>query len=278
MRSQAYTIAITLLALLVLPAASFGLSPRAVAGYSSISNRQSIQSRCPSSKKDLHHPQKQTIKTRPSPATKESILSLRAGASFLPSTGRIGIFFKTYPFVAAFITCGIKAALADFVAQRADTKDNNVSSDATTQPTKKKSSFNFKRNLAFLLYGGAYQGCFQEYIFNTVYPIFFGAGTDPATAIKKVAFNMLVDSPLLCLPAAYLTKAAILRYSFKDAMSRYVNDIKTNGLLTKYWALWTPVMCLTFTIVPEHFRITFVACVSFFWLIILSTISARGDA
>ena len=64
----------------------------------------------------------------------------------------------------------------------------------------------------------------------------------------------------------------------------YMEDIRKHGLLTKYryFVLWGPVQCsmfnaqcITFSIIPEHFRVTFIAMVSFFWLIILSTIASR---
>jgi len=67
----------------------------------------------------------------------------------------------------------------------------------------------------------------------------------------------------------------LVRYSAKEAFRRYVDDIRNHGLLTKYWLLWGPVQCLTFSIVPEHFRVTFIAAVSFFWLIILSSIASK---
>jgi len=38
------------------------------------------------------------------------------------------------------------------------------------------------------------------------------------------------------------------------------------------------VQCLTFGVVPPHWRIPFIALVSFFWLIVLSSISSRRDA
>jgi hypothetical protein len=79
---------------------------------------------------------------------------------------------------------------------------------------------------------------------------------------------------LLTLPLAYLTKAVIFRYSFREGIRRYWDDIRNHGLLLKYFALWGPVQCLTFSIVPEHMRVTFMACVSFFWLIILSSITS----
>ena len=50
-----------------------------------------------------------------------------------------------------------------------------------------------------------------------------------------------------------------------------------SSLLWKYWAIWTPTQCLTFSIVPDHLRIPFIAVVSFFWLIILSNITSRAE-
>jgi hypothetical protein len=61
-------------------------------------------------------------------------------------------------------------------------------------------------------------------------------------------------------------------------MRRYVGDIKNHGLLKKYVALWGPVQCLTFSVVPEHFRVTFIAVISFFWVIILSSITSKAEA
>jgi hypothetical protein len=61
----------------------------------------------------------------------------------------------------------------------------------------------------------------------------------------------------------------------RDALSRYVSDAKKD-LLWKYWLIWTPTQCLTFSVVPVHLRIAFIASVSFFWFILLSTISNRA--
>ena len=59
-------------------------------------------------------------------------------------------------------------------------------------------------------------------------------------------------------------------------MQRYWDDIRNHGLLKKYFLLWGPVQCVTFSVVPERYRVTFIACVSFFWLIILSTIASKA--
>lgn len=103
----------------------------------------------------------------------------------------------------------------------------------------------------------------------------FGSGTELSVVAVKVCFDLFVQTTILTLPIAYLTKAAIFRYSVKEGLQRYWEDITTHGLLLKYFALWGPVQCLTFSIIPEQFRVGWIAVVSFFWLIILSTISAK---
>jgi hypothetical protein len=40
--------------------------------------------------------------------------------------------------------------------------------------------YDHKRNTAFLLYGALYHGMAHEYIFNHLYPMWFGTGTELA--------------------------------------------------------------------------------------------------
>jgi len=173
----------------------------------------------------------------------------------------VDTFYRTAPYTAAFVTCGVKAGCSDALAQTA----------VERQPI-----INWPRNLAFILYGGGYQGCVQYFLFNNVMVRLFGEGVDLKTVASKVAFDQLVLTPFLCLPAAYLVKAAIFRKPLPKALSRYVSDARRD-LLIKYWLIWTPAQFLTFGVVPPHLRIAFVALVSFFWLIILSTISSRQN-
>lgn len=78
--------------------------------------------------------------------------------------------------------------------------------------------------------------------------VIFGTGTDVATVLCKVAFDMLVLTPFLCLPVAYLVKALVFQYPLKEGLEKYVADAKKD-LLLKYWAIWTPAQCLTFSVV-----------------------------
>ena len=182
----------------------------------------------------------------------------------------VDTFYQTAPYAAGALTCGAKASAADFVAQRRQLR-------TLDKRERKWKNFEMARNIAFLVYGAAYQGVAQEFIYNHCYASWFGTTSEPIVVLKKVLFDLCIQTTLVTLPVAYLTKAAIFRYSFREGLRRYKNDVLKNGLLTKYFALWGPVQCLTFGVVPEHLRITFIAAVSFFWLIILSTISARGD-
>ena len=173
----------------------------------------------------------------------------------------VNMFYEKDPYLSAFITVSVKAALADGLAQANEFNPK----------------FNPMRNLAFFLYGGLYQGCAQNWIYNVWFPQMFGDGTDFYTVWKKVCFDSFVITTLICLPSAYILKAIVFQYGLKEASIRYYTDITENGLFFYYWSLWIPVQSLTFSVVPEHLRILFIAVVSFFWVIILSTVSNKGD-
>jgi len=180
-------------------------------------------------------------------------------------------FFITKPYVAAFLTCSVKASAADLIAQtRQCAKNVDVS-----------------RNLAFLVYGGLYQGLAQQFMYSTVFPDIFGHDLDMMGLASQVSFDMCIVGPFLCLPLAYafksmfsgdeneeLTSLETKGQALQQGLEKYVNDVTSQGLLLKYWGLWTPVNFLTFGVVPMHFRVAFVASVSFFWILILSSVAA----
>jgi Mpv17 / PMP22 family len=220
------------------------------------------------------------------------------------------MFWRTNPFAAAAIICGVKASAADYIAQRRQIKKRDktnsvagptfletsttttststglptittptgTSRDLTSAPIvveNTNSKADLRRNFAFILYGSLYQGMAQEFIYNHLYPQWFGSGTDPMTVLIKVSFDVTLQTTFVTLPIAYFAKAIIFNYSFQEALSRYTDDIVNHGLLKKYISLWFPVNCLTFSIVPEYLRVSWIAFISFFWLIILSSIASR---
>mmetsp|Transcript_23491 Transcript_23491/g.50901 ORF Transcript_23491/g.50901 Transcript_23491/m.50901 type:complete len:239 (-) Transcript_23491:1140-1856(-) len=206
----------------------------------------------------------------------------------------INAFYKNNRFKGAFLTCSIKGCTADLIAQyiaaakekrnedanEIKSKDNALSRLNPLKKTrggdlavveKKKFSVDLRRSVMFLIYGGFYQGCAQEFIFNDILP-YLGKGTDMKTVAKKVAVDMAFISPLICIPMAYLVKGVLLGNSVLESYANYWDDVVNKGVLFKNWMIFMPVQCLTFSVIPEHFRVSFVACVSFFWMIMLSCI------
>jgi len=171
-------------------------------------------------------------------------------------------FYKASPLIAGFLTASTKAALADSTAQYRDV--------STTK-------FDVKRNLSMALYSGLVLGISCEIMYNTIFPRLFGMEQGVVRALKMTLFDGFFNAPFLWLPPAYIVKALVYRYSKRDAIKKYITDVKTNGLLKKYWSLWLPMSMINFCFVPAHFRVTFAASVSFFWMIILSIVANNGD-
>lgn len=262
---------------------------------------QSLSNRIVSNQHNSHHG------SQTSPTTTSS--SPTALQAFSTALSEISTFYESFPFASACITCGIKASAADIVAQQAEAvqervgdvydedeeKEHSVAFLVMQQQQHDSSSFNIKihldttttktnsdgllqiearRNFSFIIYGGLYQGIAQHIIFNELFPLIFGEGT---TVASKVLFDSLCISPFICLPVAYLVKSVVFQFTVQEAFERYKQDIFENGLLFKYWSLWVPAQCFTFGVVSQHLRIAFIASVSFFWLIVFSSVSSQEN-
>ena len=166
-------------------------------------------------------------------------------------------FFQTEPYLAAFLTCSVKASAADWVAQS------------------QQDQRNVPRNVAFILYGGFYQGCVQTFLYSVLFPAWF---PDPSaqTIFSQVAIDLFILGPLVCMPAVYTMKALLAgeEAGWTSGIQKYADHVQNKGILYKYWAIWGPVQTLNFGVIPPHLRVFFVAMVSFFWICLLSTVSS----
>ena len=175
----------------------------------------------------------------------------------------IGKFYKASPLIACFLTASTKACFADTMAQYRDT--------TTTK-------FDIRRNLAMILYSGTILGLVCSVMYNQLFPILFAGETNPLVlAIKMALFDGFINAPLIWLPPAYIAKALIYNQPKRKALQKYIIDVKENGLLKKYWALWLPASLANFMFIPAHFRVAFVAAVSFFWMILLSIVANNNN-
>lgn len=137
-------------------------------------------------------------------------------------------FFLTKPYMAAFLTCSVKASAADWIAQQQQEEYN----------------LDVSRNVAFLVYGGLYSGMAQQFMYTTIFPNMFGNDLDWVGLASQVSFDMLCVGPLLCLPLCYTVKSLVCSNNggLQQGLEKYVHDVTTQGLLLKYWGLWTPGM------------------------------------
>ena len=209
----------------------------------------------------------------------------------------VSTFYATNPLEAAVLTCGVKASIADGIAQvrtalpndtnnrfNSEYEDNrdDIFIDFSTLPHAPTSSYEwmsdleFRRNLAYILYGGIFIGAACHYEYDVLFPILFGSQHTVATSIKEVLFDNFVTAPLAWLPPAYIIKALLYNYPVREGMNKYVMDIMEHGLLKKYWTIWVPAQSVSFTVVPDHLRVVFMASVSFFWFILFSTVSSSS--
>jgi Mpv17 / PMP22 family len=128
-----------------------------------------------------------------------------------------------------------------------------------------------------VIYGGLFVGlmCHMEY--NVVFPLMFGTENTLTTFVSKVLFDNFVSAPLMWLPPAYLIKAMLYDYSLMEGIQKYWKDIRDEDLLQKYWTIWVPAQTVSFSVVPDHLRVAFMAAVSFFWFILFSSVSSNSD-
>jgi protein Mpv17 len=206
-------------------------------------------------------------------------------------------FFQSQPYLAAFLTCSVKAGTADLLAQQQQQQKQQEHQQSeqlqqraptTMQESHHHHPFDLSRNLSFVFYGGLVQGMFQQFLFSVIYPIMFGHEHTIFTTLQQVAFDVGV-MPFVYLPIVYSMKGLFgassssgglelnLQATVRDGLAKLGDDILHKGLLKTYWSIWIPAQCLTFSVVPPHLRVLFVALVSFCWVTILSSISSSSS-
>jgi len=129
-----------------------------------------------------------------------------------------------------------------------------------------------------VLYSGTVLGMLCAIMYNHIFPVIFAGETRPIIlAVKMALFDVFINAPLIWLPPAYIVQALAYRFPKREAIQRYITDVKENGLLKKYWSLWLPASLTNFLFVPAHFRVAFVAAVGFFWMIVLSAVANKNN-
>ena len=117
---------------------------------------------------------------------------------------------RSAPLGTAFVTCFLKGSASDAVSQKV---------------VEQREQMNWRRNVAFATFSGWYLGIGQHYVYNVLFTRVFGAGTDLATAMKKVVADSLVHVPCLYLPLYYPFEfVALGKGTAMDGLRRYRAD------------------------------------------------------
>jgi len=148
-------------------------------------------------------------------------------------------------------------------------------SDLLTQAAvEQKPEVDWRRNVAFATFSGAYLGCGQHLIYNVLFTRWFGSALDTATAVKKVAMDGIWHVPMVYLPLYYAFQDTVLRGGPMDGLRRYREEWL--DCMKPYWSMWTFFHFANFRFTPPELRIGLVAGMSFLWLMVLSYVSHRA--
>eukprot|EP01047_Picozoa_sp_COSAG01_P016931 COSAG01_NODE_883_length_12927_cov_10.710789_4_plen_200_part_00 len=122
--------------------------------------------------------------------------------------------YRRHPYSASFVTCCLKGALADIVAQTAQLEGSSrdppaEGSSQQVAAAAGPAEYSPRRTALFALWSGAYCGSAQHYIFNVLFSRVFGAGTSVGVALSKACADSFVATPLLGIPIYYACKPLI---------------------------------------------------------------------
>lgn len=183
-----------------------------------------------------------------------------------PLIFRLNNLIKNNPvlFGAGVALC--KSLLADYLAQ-------GVIENKTWD------EINWRRTACIGLFGFCYTGIGHFYIYCKLYPYLFRGVSSKIKPMGQLMVDQLVHCPFVYFPAFYCVKNTVYHGTLsKDVISnsldKYFNETMKQDL-TDLWKLWIPANVLTFTVIPMHLRVSWIAGVSFIWTAYLSY--SRGN-
>jgi hypothetical protein len=130
----------------------------------------------------------------------------------------------------------------------------------------------WRRTLAFTIFGATYLGAWAQYKYSTLFVTLFGASKGAGVILLKIMSDMLVSGPLIYFPIYFAFKGALTGGSTRKGLGEYFSA-KGFGLLRRYWVVWTPTLLAMWWLVPSHLQCSFVCAVSLLWQVVLSTLS-----
>ncbi|CAE8621133.1 unnamed protein product [Polarella glacialis] len=176
--------------------------------------------------------------------------------------GKCNAQAKASPVSVGTGICLFKGACCDVLAQTV---------------VERRTEIDLRRCAGFALFSGCYTGLWQNFLYNRVYSVWFGVSHTWQVGLTKSLFDAAVHSPFMYLPAAYVGSNV---FCGKDAMAGIYKYCERSEFLAtnlKCASIWIPAHLITFTLMPQHLRIPWIACVSSCWLVLLSSLAHIRD-
>eukprot|EP01083_Nonionella_stella_P240856 841581_1 len=125
-------------------------------------------------------------------------------------------------------------------------------------------------------FGLLYTGMVHYAVYCKLYPFIFDRMLKATRfgVLGQTAVDQLIHSPLVYFPVFYCVKGMIYegevsKRTMHCALNQYFN-VNMKDDVFALWKVWVPANILTFTVVPMHLRVPWLAGVSFVWNVILS--------
>lgn len=162
------------------------------------------------------------------------------------------------PYCAGFAVCFGNGLLADLISQYF---------------LERKKQLEPRRTLAVAIFSGAFCGCAYHWIFNVLYTRMYGTATSAGVVVAKTFTDGFVSFPFLYMPCFFVCDEIIRFGRYDSIFSRWQSEIP--DVMKDYFKIWPFANLLVFSVVPPALRTTFMASVSFCWLVMLSFITQR---
>ena len=173
------------------------------------------------------------------------------------------------PVLSSAVVMALKAWLADLVVQHA------MEGRATTDVA---------RSALFAAFGASYQGVGQYFMINVLLERRLFPGRALRDVLAKVAATNLLMDPLVFFPCFYTMREVMtggggdggggggMRARLAapvETVSAALGKYRTNMLVDwrNSWLVWVPAHCVTYGLCPVHLRISWMASVSFSYVL-----------
>lgn len=171
---------------------------------------------------------------------------------------------QRFPQATALGTTVLKTSAADAFAQLV---------------MERREQLDLKRHAMFCMFGFAYLGVWQYYLYNVLFVRWCKSITKVVghvgSAPVKTFLDQAIHHPFLYFPSFYIVKGCMQQRAPSESLKLCYEDMWEN--LKALWAVWVPAQLINFSIVPMHLRIPFVAGVSFLWTVIISNLRGQMD-